>query len=269
MLLNWFTVAAQIVNFLILVALLKHFLYDRIIQAMDQREKNLHSRMEEAEEKQSEARREADDFRKRRHELEEDRERLISEARKEVERQKKDLQRMAREEVDAERRGWEASLERERTSFLRDLQQMAAREVYATARSMIRDLAGQDLEGAIVAHFVHRLQTLDEAETREMAHAVKDSGKGLTIRSRFDLTPELKRRVTAAFHKGLDQDLDIHYETDPEMLPGIEATGYGHKLTWSTASYLDEMEDRAGSFLSRLDSQASGKDTGSKGEEAP
>jgi F-type H+-transporting ATPase subunit b len=36
---DWFTLVAQIANFLILVALLKHFLYNRIIKAMDEREK--------------------------------------------------------------------------------------------------------------------------------------------------------------------------------------------------------------------------------------
>jgi F-type H+-transporting ATPase subunit b len=41
MLIDWFTVAAQIVNFLILVWLLKHFLYKPILDAIDAREKRI------------------------------------------------------------------------------------------------------------------------------------------------------------------------------------------------------------------------------------
>ncbi len=37
MLIDWFTIIAQIINFLVLVALLKYFLYGRILQAMDRR----------------------------------------------------------------------------------------------------------------------------------------------------------------------------------------------------------------------------------------
>ena len=37
MLIDWFTVFAQVVNFLILVALLKKFLYSRVTAAMDER----------------------------------------------------------------------------------------------------------------------------------------------------------------------------------------------------------------------------------------
>ena len=41
MLIDWFTVVAQIVNFLILVALLKRFLYGPLIRAIDARENGI------------------------------------------------------------------------------------------------------------------------------------------------------------------------------------------------------------------------------------
>ena len=34
----WFTLVAQVINFLVLVWLLKHFLYGRIVKAMSERE---------------------------------------------------------------------------------------------------------------------------------------------------------------------------------------------------------------------------------------
>ncbi|MCF8123589.1 MAG: hypothetical protein K9K34_14360, partial [Desulfarculaceae bacterium] len=71
MLIDWFTVAAQVVNFLILVWLLKHFLYDRIIKAIDQREADIAARSEEAEAKQDAAARKESELAQRRRELEE------------------------------------------------------------------------------------------------------------------------------------------------------------------------------------------------------
>ena len=53
MLIDWFTVVAQIVNFLVLVALLKHFLYGRLVEAIDAREKRIAARLAEADEKGS------------------------------------------------------------------------------------------------------------------------------------------------------------------------------------------------------------------------
>ena len=65
MLINWFTVIAQIVNFLILVVLLKYLLYNRIVRAMDERESKIQSRLKEAEEKEEAAEREAESFRQK------------------------------------------------------------------------------------------------------------------------------------------------------------------------------------------------------------
>ena len=45
---DWFVFAAQIVNFFILVALLKFFLYDRIVKAMDARQARIASRLDAA-----------------------------------------------------------------------------------------------------------------------------------------------------------------------------------------------------------------------------
>ena len=55
MLIDWFTVGAQIINFLVLMALLKYFLYDRITGALDAREEKINFRLEEADRKEKEA----------------------------------------------------------------------------------------------------------------------------------------------------------------------------------------------------------------------
>ena len=52
MLIDWFTVVAQVINFLILMGLLKYFLYNRILGAMDEREQHLASLRLQAEAKE-------------------------------------------------------------------------------------------------------------------------------------------------------------------------------------------------------------------------
>ena len=55
MLIDWFTVLAQIVNFLILVALMKRFLYGPLVAAIDAREQSIDTRLAEAARKEREA----------------------------------------------------------------------------------------------------------------------------------------------------------------------------------------------------------------------
>ena len=48
MLIDWFTVGAQVLNFLILVWLLKRFLYKPILNAIDAREKRIAAELADA-----------------------------------------------------------------------------------------------------------------------------------------------------------------------------------------------------------------------------
>ena len=48
MIIDWYTIMFQIVNFLILVFLLRYFLYGPIIRAMDEREQTIMQREEKA-----------------------------------------------------------------------------------------------------------------------------------------------------------------------------------------------------------------------------
>ena len=55
MLIDWFTVGAQALNFLILVWLLKRFLYKPILHAIDEREKRIAKELADADAKKAEA----------------------------------------------------------------------------------------------------------------------------------------------------------------------------------------------------------------------
>ena len=61
---DWFVFLAQIFNFLLLMYLLKRFLFGRIIKAMDDREAKIAARFQEAEELKLKASEEADALRK-------------------------------------------------------------------------------------------------------------------------------------------------------------------------------------------------------------
>ncbi len=52
---NWFTVVAQIINFLVLVWLMKKYLYKPILDAVDEREKKIAAELKDAKSKMTEA----------------------------------------------------------------------------------------------------------------------------------------------------------------------------------------------------------------------
>lgn len=84
MLINWFTVFAQIINFLILIWLLKRFLYGPIIKAMEERERKIASVMEQARKSEEDAKLHSVELAREKQALTDAREGLMAKAKEEV-----------------------------------------------------------------------------------------------------------------------------------------------------------------------------------------
>src|SRR6202021_272702 len=80
MLIDWFTVGAQALNFLVLGWLLKHFLYKPIRDAIDAREKGIAAKLADADAKTKEAQKQHDDFAGKNRAIDEQRAALMSKA---------------------------------------------------------------------------------------------------------------------------------------------------------------------------------------------
>ncbi|MBL8296436.1 MAG: hypothetical protein JNN08_31615, partial [Bryobacterales bacterium] len=121
MLIDWFTVGAQIVNFLVLVWLLKKFLYGPIVHAVDEREGRIAGRLAEAKEKEEQAAQERAQYEAKIQELEATHESMLAQMRAEVERNQSELIEKARARVQALETEWQEEVDRERREFLAGL----------------------------------------------------------------------------------------------------------------------------------------------------
>lgn len=251
MLVDWFTVIAQIVNFLILVVLLKYFLYDRIIQAMDKREETIQARLEEAKNRRKEAEDEAESYRRKNEELKERREKMIGEAREEADRKLKELTREAREQVDQSRLRWQESLEKEKSAFLQDLKQLAGREVYVLTRKALKDLVDADLEERLVEVFGSKLKAMKKEDKDALKKAIQEEDNKALVRSGFELSTGSRQKITRAVRDEITEQADIAYDTEPQVIMGLELKARGKKVVWSVRDYLEELELRAKSALEK------------------
>src|ERR1017187_9244135 len=101
MLIDWFTVAAQALNFLILVWLMKRFLYKPVLNAIDAREKRISTELANADAKKAEAQKEHDEFQQKNTEFDQQRAALLSKATGEAQAERQRLLDDARKAADA------------------------------------------------------------------------------------------------------------------------------------------------------------------------
>src|SRR5271169_6389217 len=101
MLIDWFTVGAQALNFIILVWLMKRFLYQPILHAIDAREKRIATELADADAKKAEAQKERDEFQRKNEEFDQQRAALLSKATDEAKAEHRRLLDEARKAADA------------------------------------------------------------------------------------------------------------------------------------------------------------------------
>ena len=141
MLIDWFTVVAQIVNFLVLVALLKHFLYGRLVDAIDAREKRIADQLAEAARKDQEVDRRLEQMRLNAAECERQREQMLAGARQDADRERDAMVQRARDAVRALETKWHEDLDHEKAAMVDEIRHRAAGEILAITRRVLTDLA--------------------------------------------------------------------------------------------------------------------------------
>jgi F-type H+-transporting ATPase subunit b len=251
MLIDWFTVGAQAVNFLVLVYLLKRFLYGPVIKAMDEREQKIASRLEEAQKHRDAAEQERVRFEEKNNRLDGQRAELLSAIKHDVAETRKTMMQGVRTEVEGVRANWYEALDREKDAFLRDLQHRVGEHAYALARRAMKELANMDLETHIARVFEARLRNLKEEEGEKLRQAVdRSQGKAL-LRTAFPMPQDAVQDISdflgslgtlTTLKTETTGPVELILETTPDVVCGIELVVHGHKIAWSLAEYLEELE---------------------------
>ena len=249
---DWFVFFSQIVNFLILMFLLKKFLFRRIVGAMDAREAKIGAVFMEAEKSRQEAQAAVESNTKRLRDLEAGYEQMLDKSRRDAEAYQEKLLEKAREEVDFLKARWMEALRSERVNFLQELRRLAGHQVYAVSRRIMKDLAGIDLEERIVEVLMERIETLDEQE-RKKFQGPTENGNNVVISCAFEIPPATQARLNDVLRRFFPGIVEIAYERSDDVLSGCELRSDGHKIAWSVKDYLDSLEE---SFYSALYEEA-------------
>jgi len=241
MLIDWFTVGAQAANFLILVWLLKRFLYKPVLLAIDMREKQIAAQLQDAETKKTEAQKERDDYQHKSEAFEQQRGALLGKATDEAKTERQRLLDVARKDAEALRSKLEEMANNERDSVNREIVTLAQREVFAIARKTLNDLASTSLEERMVDVFIRRLHEMNEEEKGKLAEFLRTSRAQAMVRSAFDLQSSQRAAIEAAVKETLAAETRPQFRTTPDLVSGIELAVNGHKVAWSIADYLSSL----------------------------
>jgi F-type H+-transporting ATPase subunit b len=253
MLIDWFTVGAQILNFLILVWLLKRFLYKPVLNAIDAREQRIAAELKDAAEQKLAAQKERDEFNDRSRALNEERGALIGKATEEAKALREHLLADAQREADSLRTQQQRAMRSDQTRLGDEITRLAAQEVFAIARKTLSDLAGAELEERMGEVFTRQLREMNVEAKEPLAVALRTSSEPAIVRSTYAMPIREQATIQNALNEAFGAEVRVRFDTAPSVIDGIELSVGGQKLAWSIAEYLKGLEQ---ALASLLDAQA-------------
>ena len=249
MLIDWFTVVAQAFNFLILVWLLKRYLYQPILSALDARERRIAAELADGDAKKAEARMEREEYQRKNEEFDQQRAELLNKATGEAAAERQRLLDEARKDAEALCAKLQDTLRSEHQGLHDEIARRTRAEVFAIARKALTELAGASLEERMVDVFIRRLRELGSEEKGRLASMLKSPPIPVLVRSAFDLSPVQRGLIEGAAEETFAAEVQLSFEVVPDLVSGIELTMQGQKIAWSIADYLASLEKGVNELL--------------------
>lgn len=249
---DWFTFAAQIVNFLVLVALLRYFLYRPVVDAMQRREDKIADRLKQAERQRAEAESRAEEYDRKSREVDARREEMLDGARQEADETRQRMLSDARDQIDQQRDQWYAALRHEQEDLVREIRDRAGRLSLDAARKLVVQLSNADFEDSMINAFVSRLQSLSEQDRSDIQQRLQEGSGSLSFRTAFPLSEQRQQELREALRNQLQFDGELAFSTSADMICGVELQSDGYRLGWNVQDFLGDLQEE---FTERLQHQ--------------
>lgn len=236
--LNWSTIVLEIINFLVLVWILKHFLYRPVLRVIEQRRAGIEATLNEAKQREEAAEKLRTQFENRLAEWQQDKEAAHDELRDEIQQQRQRAMAELAKSLDAEREK-AAVIEQRRAHELEEERERAALELGARfASRLLESLSDRQLEARIVELFSDELAQLDGTQQQALRRAAKGDDT-IEVQSAFTLDATQRAQLSQALGQTLGHEVRLSFTETPELIAGLHLS----LGDWSLGANLrDELE---------------------------
>jgi F-type H+-transporting ATPase subunit b len=238
---DWWTLALQTVNVLILIWILARFFFRPIADIVAKRQQETKKLFDEAEA----ARKQAADTRgqaeKARAEIAAERDRLLAEAEKAAQAEKAKLEQEAAQDAAKLRHESEAAIARDRAA--------AEKQIVDHASTLSVDIAGRLLERvppnlALEAFLTVLCDEISELSAEaHSAFAAATMDRPIEVVTQGPLSDEEAARFRNALKQAFGAELPLTFRSDPDVLAGIELHGHNVVLRNSWRADLERIRE--------------------------
>jgi F-type H+-transporting ATPase subunit b len=222
--LNWSTFVLEIINFLILVWILKRFFYQPVLEVIARRRAGIEKTRADAQQLQDQAQALRSQYENRLADWDTERRAAREQLAKDIEAERTQRLQTLSSELAQERKRAAIVEQRRVENLQRQLEQTALTQGAQFAARLLTLAAGPELQENLMKLLLQQLETLPAPQLEDLRGGAGTAPDGIRVTSAFALDKAARERLEQALGVCLDRQLPLDYQEDPQLLAGVRIT---------------------------------------------
>jgi F-type H+-transporting ATPase subunit b len=222
--LSWPTFILEVVNFLVLVWILKRFLYKPILNAIAQRKATIDKSVADATAKEARAQALAEQYQSRLRDWEQEKEKLRAVLGEEISAQRAQLMAALETSLKQEREKARVLEERRLDDLRKKVEADAISAGLGFTARLLGRAANRDLEATLITITLEDLSRLSVEQLSALGAASRNGAVHAKVASAFSLSGDQRDLIVDRLQQAIDHNIAIEFLEDPNLLAGLRIT---------------------------------------------
>jgi len=219
--LNWSTFLLEIINFLVLVWILKRFLYRPILSALEERRKKIEHSLNEATNQHTQAIALEQQYKERLDTWEHEKLQLRETLQQEIQNERTKKLEQLQTELECEREKAAVIDQHQQAEVLRQYQQKAHEQGARFTTKLLNAVASKELESHLFNLLIKTFDDMDEDRRLSLLDACKTSSDSISVTSAYTLSERQRQQLEQKICTVQEQTVSFKYLEDEKLLAGL------------------------------------------------
>ncbi len=219
--LNWSTFLLEIINFLVLMWILKRFLYRPVLSVLEERRKKIEQSLNEATNQHTQAIALEQQYKDRLDTWEHEKLQLREALQQEIQNERTQKLKQLQTELECEREKAAVIEQHQQAETLRQYQQKAHEQGAHFATKLFNAVASKELESRLFDLLIETFDNMDEERQLSLLDACKTSSDAITVTSAYTLSETQRQQLEQKICTVQEQTVTFKYLLDEKLLAGL------------------------------------------------
>lgn len=223
--LNWTTFVLEILNFLVLVWLLKHFFYQPVKGMIARRQQAIEAQLKQADEQRQQAESLREQYENRLDDWEQERESARQQLAREVEEERQRLQAGLQQQIDEERQKAAVLAERSLLEQQHQLEVQALEQGARFVSRLLEEVASPEVQERLFEHLLQQLKHLPASQREALRSAAGENhAVAVTVLSAYPLSEAQHNQLREQIGAHVPNHLQCEFREDRKLIAGLRIT---------------------------------------------